>query len=83
MKTFELLKELLLLEKAGATDSVHNAINLAIQIHCESNGLDQVIFIDKLKLIHDIAWRGFNFGDITAHKIQLEIYEQLINDTLA
>ena len=35
MKTFELLKELLLLREAGAYDSVDIATNLAIQIHCE------------------------------------------------
>ena len=79
MKTLELLKELLVLEKAGAVDSVHTAIDLTIQIHCENNGLDQTAFIEKLRLIHDTLWKDFNFCDSKAHNKQLIKYAQLID----
>lgn len=79
MKTFELLKELLLLETAGATDSVHTAIDLAIQIHCEDNDLDEQTLKERLKLIREVAWQNFDQNDLKAWKKHQEKYEQLID----
>lgn len=38
-KTFELLKELLLLQSAGGGSSLDVAIEMAIEIYCEAAGL--------------------------------------------
>lgn len=59
MKAFELLKELLLTESAGAHDSVYKAIDLAIQIYCEANELDEKDFKEKIKIIYQTVWENY------------------------
>lgn len=78
MKTFELLKELLLIESAGAYDTVHTAINLAIQIHCDQEQIDETEFKNKLKVISQAAWGNYDGKTETWQQCQ-KIYKQLID----
>lgn len=83
MKTFELLKELLLIETYGAYNTVHNAINLAIQIHCDQEQIDETEFKNKVRLIHNMTWKGFTLTTPEAQQEQIKKYEQLIDTFLA
>lgn len=78
MKTFELLKELLLLREAGAYDSVDIATNLAIQIHCEQEDLDETDFKKKLNIIYHAAWDHYD-GVKHTHQQCYNTYEELLN----
>lgn len=81
MKTFELLKELLLLQSAGGYDMFDNSVDLAISIHCEKLGIDEQTFRDKLKNIAHIVWDKYDGNHKTWEQHQ-DTYKQLI-DTLA
>ena len=78
MKTFELLKGLVLEESAGGGTSLHEYINLAIQIHCEKYGIDENNFKDKLKNIHNSVWFNFIFTTPEAWREKQKQYEQMI-----
>lgn len=83
MKTFELLKELLLIETCGAYTTVHDAINLAIQIHCEQNGINEIDFKNKLRIIYKNVWdKYWSNYDPRYHEVWKqcqEEYKQLID----
>lgn len=50
-KSIQLVKNLLILQIAGASDSVAEEIMLALEICCEVNGFDETDIKKQLKLI--------------------------------
>lgn len=61
MKTFELVKELLLTQAAGAHDALNTSVDLAIDIHCECNQIDSNKFKEELKRRKDMLpkWQTY------------------------
>ena len=57
-KCFELLKELLLEQTAGAFNILDEPIGLAIDIYCEMTNTDRIQFTTQLSSIGRTVWGG-------------------------
>lgn len=55
-KSFKLLKELLLLQTAGADNLLDESINIAIDMYCEIANINNTEFIAKLDTIKKTVW---------------------------
>lgn len=79
MKSFELLKELLIVREQGAYEVLDKSISLAIDVYCNEANLSRNKFIDELKRKYNIAWDGY-WKDTTTFKRRQLTYKMLIKE---
>ena len=81
-KQFELIKELMLHQMAGAGDSVEKSLDLAIDVYCEMNNINAEEFKKEWQHRKSNVWSldGKWLMDMDLWKRNMELYEIAIND---
>ena len=79
-KTTKLLKNLLLLQMAGAGNSVNEEISIAMDLYCEMNGKDREQLINKIKEIHKKTLCNKVFTSPQEYENAIEVYQLYIKE---
>lgn len=79
MKSYELLKELLLLRKAGSYNMLDNSISLAIDLYCEESKNNRDSVINSLKVLYNLVWDGY-WKDLNSWDKRQTMYKDKLNN---